>query len=187
MCSSAKGAAFIAAWGSAPGRRKCKTASAESAIHSEGLQTQEEHHRTCTFQEEYREHGIELRRAICVGLMVGGYLETRFQRLVMDPESWGDAPGWRETSAFALNRYEAYALLLCLANSSGATYLVSPKKIICPRRLKKKAAMTRWLPPGIKISILPFNKSRRITARVRSCAWVRKKLSILTLSQPVTF
>jgi hypothetical protein len=127
MCSSAKGAAFIAARGSAPGKRKCKTASAESAIHFGGLQ-QEEHHRTCTFQEEYREHGIEFRRAICVGLMAGGYLETRFQRLVMEPKSWGDAPGWRETAPLALNRYEAYATLLCLANSSGATYLVSPKK-----------------------------------------------------------
>jgi len=31
---SAKGAAFITAWGSVPGIRKCESASAESAIHS---------------------------------------------------------------------------------------------------------------------------------------------------------
>jgi len=34
---SAKGAAFIAAWGSAPGSRTCENASAESAIHSGAL------------------------------------------------------------------------------------------------------------------------------------------------------
>jgi recombination protein RecA len=140
MCSSAKGAAFIAAWGSAPGRRKCKTASAESAIHFDGLQTQEERHRTCAFQEEYREHGIEFRRAICVGLMAGGYLETRFQRLVMEPKSCGDAPGWRKTAPLALNRYEAYALLLCLANSSGATYLVSLQKNNMPTKTEEKSS-----------------------------------------------
>jgi hypothetical protein len=42
---SAKGTAFMAAWGSAPGNRKCKTASAEHSFQKEypGVTTQARH------------------------------------------------------------------------------------------------------------------------------------------------
>jgi len=83
---SAKGAVFTLAWGNAPGSRKCKTASAESAIYSGAfsvspsqleavlpyVQRQEERHRARTFQEEYREllgrHGIEFDEQYMCGI-----------------------------------------------------------------------------------------------------------------------
>ena len=66
---SAEGAVSLAAWGNAPGFKKWKDMSAESAIHFQleavlqYVEAQQEHHRTRTFQEEYREllrkHGID--------------------------------------------------------------------------------------------------------------------------------
>ena len=58
---------------------------------------QEEHHRTRTFQEEYREllrkHG-SISMSVTFGISVAGGIESRFQRsFLRERFSWGDAPG----------------------------------------------------------------------------------------------
>src|SRR2546425_13346398 len=79
---SAKGAVFPLAGGSAPGSRKCKTASAESAIHSRAFSVHSWSHAAIV-------------------------PESRLQRsFTIRSQSQGEAPGCHERAPLALNRYE---------------------------------------------------------------------------------
>ncbi len=81
--SSAKGAAFILAWGSALGILQRRNPSAEGASHSGAS-------------------------SIIGAMPRTGCVESRFQRsFTIRSESWGYAPGWHETAPLAPNRYVA--------------------------------------------------------------------------------
>src|SRR4029077_5384165 len=52
--------------------------------------------------------------------------------------------------------------------------------LIWRQRLKKKQPVTNWLPREIRTSIWRSSRSRKITAKVRSCVWAAKGSLIST-------